>query len=260
MAITDRILSGLGLTSPKMRKPTEGFSINEFRSNVLNKGILKNNLYLVRFQFGKFPEELVFYTNSVQIPAADLATADIRRYGYGPLERVPYRPIFNDMTMDFYTEASSKSALEVMMKKISGTANFMNYKDFATDSTNPYEVAYKNDISFDIEVYIYNENTEKIITYNFRECFARQVGSIQLSWESENSLLKTNVGFSFTDFSVNMEDAVKSDNINKLSPLQKILQLGTIAQTISAIKRPQSVGDAINILNNANVVKNGLGL
>jgi hypothetical protein len=136
----------------------------------------------------------------------------------------------------------------------------MNYKDFATDSTNPYEVAYKNDISFDIEVYIYNENTEKIITYNFRECFARQVGSIQLSWESENSLLKTNVGFSFTDFSVNMEDAVKSDNINKLSPLQKILQLGTIAQTISAIKRPQSVGDAINILNNANVVKNGLGL
>jgi hypothetical protein len=36
------------------------------------------------------------------------------------------------------------------------------------------------------------------------------------------------------------------------------MKLGTIAQTISAIKRPQSVGDAINLVNNASIVGGGL--
>ena len=86
------------------------------------------------------------------------------------------------------------------------------------------------------------------------------VGSVPLSWEQTDTLIKTSVGFAFTDFSVNVVDANTGDNINTLSPLQRILQLGTLAQTISAIKKPQSVGDAINILNNAVVIKNGLSL
>jgi len=286
MTILDSIGNALGLTNPDMRKPTEGFSINEFRSNVLNKGLLKNNLYLAYFEpKSKISRELVFYTSNIQIPAADLATVDIRRYGYGPIERYPYRPLFaGDMNMDFYTEASDKSVMQEMFKNLSRTSNFMNYGDFAVDSSKtdvpvpgtedentglptqtskgpePYLVEYRDNISFNIEVYVYNENSDKIITYRFRDCFVRMVGSVGLSWEQDNTLIKTSVGFAFTDFSVNVADGSSGEGVTSLSSLQSILKLGTIAQTISAIKKPRSVGDAINILNNATVIRNGLSL
>jgi len=251
-----------GATQNTLRKAETGFDINKFTSQVLNKGLLKNNLYLVYFSRG-FDEDIKFYTSNVRIPAADLATIDIRRYGYGPIERFPYRPLFaGDVDMDFYTEASNKGVVQTMFNKLSNSSNFMNYNDFAIDSfktdpsigtesentglptvasvpaPEPYQMEYKDNIKFDIEVYLYNENSDKIITYKFKDCFVRMVGSIGLSWESNDTLIKYSVGFAYTDFSVNVVDANSGEGITSLSSIQRNLSFNTLSQTLSAIKNP----------------------
>jgi hypothetical protein len=41
---------------------------------------------------------------------------------------------------------------------------------------------------------------------------------------------------------------------NNLTLLQKILKIGTIVQTVASMRSPKSVGDAIGVLNNANII------
>ena len=262
-----------------------GFSISKFKTEIEKVGLFKNNLYLVEFS-GKFgpKDKLIFYTSAVNLPSVQLATNTVRRFGYGPEERIPYRPIFNSqLRMDFYTEASNKSALINALNYMSNTVNFMDYQQkFAVSSKSPYEVAYKDDISFDISVYIYNEKSDHVLVYKLRECFVLEIDGINLSWEQQDQLLKASISFAFTDFYIEsygreIEAAVVEVEIpwteriygsyrardigtDSISSLQTLLKLGSAAQILSAIKTPQSVGDAINLVNNASIFASGLGL
>lgn len=272
MAIYNQIFSALGArnyATQQVNKPNamDGFSINEFKSVILKNGVLKNNLYLVNFQQAKaFPGNLMFFTESVNIPAVDMDTQQIHRYGYGPVEQVPFRPVFTPLSMSFLVEATQRNVLAAMMNAISSTSAFMNYTTMSSGvsvfggstQATPYEVAYKSAYTFNLEVYVYNEQQDKILIYSFRDCFARTVSGTQLAWANENQMLRIDVTFSYTDYSILTSDSIiaatSADDTNSITNLQYILGQSSLSDTFNALKNPLNVLNAININNAASLI------
>jgi hypothetical protein len=267
MAISNDIFNAIGAknySTQQVNKPNamDGFNINEFKSVVLKNGLLKNNLFLVNFQQAKaFPGNLMFFTESVNIPAIDMDTQQVHRHGYGPVEQVAFRPVFTPMSMSFLVEATQRNVLAAMLNAISSVSAFMNYTSMSSSvnvfggsiQATPYEVAYKSDYTFNLEVYVYNEQQDKILIYSFRDCFARTVSGIQLGWSGENQLLKVDITFAYTDYSILTADSIiaatSADDTNSISNLQYILGQSSLSDTFNALRNPLNVLNAININN-----------
>jgi len=262
MSILDSLNNGLGTVRQIIRAvdPQTGFNINEFKSRVLNQGVLKTNLYLVNFQQSRqFQNGLMFFTEAVNIPAIDLFTQQIRRYGYGPVENVPFRPVFTPMSMTFIVEASQQNILATVLNSVSSISSFMNYNNMSTVDSNgslPYEVDYKSNYEFNLDVYVYNEQQDDILTYTFRNCYAKQVGGISLGWGNNDQYMKADVVFEYTDYSINAFNSNQGGGIlGAVNSLQRILGIANTIETFNAIKRPQSVNDMINQANARAIVQ-----
>jgi len=206
-----------------------GFSISRFRSNLSkNNGPLKPSLYQVNFigpGFDDADRSIEYLTERVEIPDVSLDTEKIRRYGYGPVEDVPYRPVFQPLRMTIIAPASNKIGLVQLINKLSGATAFnkeggynsINDNSLPISSGNtaqpgalsntayPYEVAYKDNIVFTTVVSLYDTTGAKILTYNFNKSFLRSMSPIDLSWGSNDQYVKVDMTIDYTDFYINPE-------------------------------------------------------
>lgn len=262
MGVFDQVANGLGTLNRAINSPAplNGFSINEFKSNVLKNGVLRKNLYLVQLFAPGYPQGLMYYTESVNIPAVDLATVNIRRYGYGPVESVPYMPQFQNLSMTIIAEAGQENILTTGLRKISEVVAFQNYTSMSASTggasqvySTPYEVGYKKDFEFDIKVFVYNEQQDAILIYVFKQCYARQIGSVNLGWGNNDSYLSVDVNFAFTDFSLESTTNPISDALNSLAGLTSAFGLGSTSSVFNALKYPVGIAGAINIFNGVSV-------
>jgi hypothetical protein len=237
------------------------FNISEFTTNVLSKqGLLKPSLYIVNIKNHKNARDYSFLTEAVAIPTVGMDTQAIRRHGYGPVEYVPFRPVFQDsIRMNLITQSSKANILSDFLIEISNISPFMNYNGMSASSgglfvgggTHPYEVQYKKEIEFDIDVMIYNENQKDIMTYTFKNCYAKQVGGIDLGWGNTDQYVRTSVDFAFTDFGIDSAPKIlTSFNVN---PATKIYLDGINAQieasaAASAALTPERIAQINNTI------------
>lgn len=188
-------------------KANPGFNISNFKYNALKSGLLRPTLYDVTIT--RLDRIYQFLTEAVALPTVGVDTQAIRRYGYGPLEYVPFRPVFQDsVRMNLITQATKSNSLTQFLLSISEISPFMNYNTMASQTVSankqskPYEVQYKKNIEFDILVTIYDENSNKVMNYTFKNCYAKQVGGVDLGWGNTDQYIRTSVDFAFTDFSI----------------------------------------------------------
>ena len=59
-----------------------------------------------------------------------------------------------------------------------------------------------------MKITIYNEESNPVMFYTFKECYAKQVGGIDLGWGSNDQYVRTSVDFAFTDFSIDSAPAI----------------------------------------------------
>ncbi len=79
-----------------------------------------------------------------------------------------------------------------------------------------------------------------------------------MSWAKQNDIMLIGARFFYTNWSSYIMDPVEGE-ITGLTFLQKLQKAGTIVSTLASLKKPQSIGDAINLVNNANIVGSNLG-
>ena len=203
------------------------FNISEFITNVFpstGAGPIKPSLYNVLIKNHTKIKEYSFLTENVALPSVGMDTQAIRRYGYGPLEYVPFRPVFQDsVRMSLITQSSKSNVLSDFLIEISNISPFMNYGNMRSQiassgqsvSPFPYEVQYKKDIEFDIDVMIYNEKQEDVMTYTFKNCYAKQIGGIDLGWGNTDQYVRTSVDFAFTDFGIDSAPNSKTNDLDQ---------------------------------------------
>ena len=232
--------------------------ISGFRStiNSLN-GLQKPNHFYVTIpnpsiMMGDIgPILLPFLTESANIPGISLATSDIRRHGYGVIEKKPYAPIFVDQQMTFLGDASGvvhKFFYQWMngIVKFDGHAN--GRRGF--NGASAFEVEYKKRYAVDITISAIDEVDRKIMEVKLFEAFPIAMGDINLNWSDTDSYVRIPITFTFknwkrTDISLDLDELLGED----LSPVQRILKAGTAIQTLSKIRRPSNVSDINNIVN-----------
>lgn len=159
--------------------------------------------------------ELKFYCQGTGIPGMQLATSQIRRYGYGPLEEKPFLPLFAPSDMRFL--ADGKGAIwnffELWMKCIvnhdtrfgintpTGLAYTGDQLSGSVSATmNPYELNYKRDYAVDVVLRLYNPKGEVTVSIVLRDAYPKFIGDAPLSWGDANNVVLVPVQFTFIDW------------------------------------------------------------
>ena len=203
---------------PIVSNGNTGFNVSTFKTSLSSiNGPLKPSLYTVSFTTAGWDPSFKFLTERVELPDVSLDSEKIRRYGYGPLEDVPYRPVFQPLRVTIIAPSNDKIGIVELVNTLSGvapfkTANNIPYSMSSTDlnisdgsgsfsqTASPYEVAYKEDIVFDTQVSLFDVNGGKLITYNFNQCFLRSMSPIDLSWGATDQYVKVDMTIGYTDF------------------------------------------------------------
>ncbi len=201
------------------RMPSGRFDINSFRSKVVNNdGVLSTHSFLVVFspmdwvplkaiRNEIFPDLTMRCDNAILPTINLLQEQNVRRYGFGPVENVAYGVNVGDFTLQFIVdkEASIIDFFESWMNLIVNRDSFggANMNNVIGDNKRPYEVAYKDTYACpSVNVFVYDRAQNTVLEYNIYDVFPTGIQSMNLSWSEENSLMKLNVTFSFTDLRI----------------------------------------------------------
>jgi hypothetical protein len=201
------------------------FNINDFTSSINTKGVLKNNKYIATITLndghylssaGEADQGDVrlfsIRCDSVQLPGVALASADgPPRLGYGPIEKHPYNANFEDISLTFIIDANSR-VHKLLYNWVNVIVNFQSSGlNRLSDSTGPmksaaYEVGYRNKYAAQLQIDVYrdtgtNDSYQKTMTYKAYNAFPMAFPSAGLNW-NEGDILKLNIPFAYTDFSV----------------------------------------------------------
>lgn len=193
-----------------------GFNIQNFSKQINKNGVLRNNKFLMSFTPPKilldhrsYKNEVIknieFWCDSFNIPGVSLATSEIRRYGYGVMEKKPYVPMFNDITFTFYNDSSSYilSYFQSWLRLISNYDTFQGINGTNRGVINnhlPYEMSYKDDYTTTIQLTVFKDTGEKSIRINCTSAFPISVGDLPMNWNDTGSIMKIPVVMTFMDW------------------------------------------------------------
>jgi len=205
---------------------TQIFDINSFRSEIINNDVLPSHSYLVTFSPFRtgFPENktlnnfvqnkrntLMMRCESIILPTPSLLEEEnIRRYGYGPVEKIPYGVQFSDVSMTWLVDKKSEIInfmhqwMNTIVMHDSPSTN-MSRRAFrkGLDGYNPFEVGYKDGYANPVvRIYVYNRQNETVTEYEMYDVFPMNIQSMNLGWADENQVQKLTVNFAYTNMRV----------------------------------------------------------
>ena len=208
------------------RRQGQSFNIGRFRAEVSGAdSVLPTHSFLVVFSpmpwaIQKFPADagnldsiLTMRCDNVVLPSINLLQEqNIRRYGFGPVENVAYGVNVGDFTLQFIVDKNAfvVQFFEEWLNKIVNRDSFggANMNNVLAGGRRPYEIAYKDTYACSsINVFVYDRSQNNVMEYNIYDAFPTGIQSMNMSWSEENTLMKLNITFSFTDFRIKQSPA-----------------------------------------------------
>jgi hypothetical protein len=213
------------------RRQGQSFNIGRFRAEVSGAdSVLPTHSFLVVFApmpwaIQKFPiaagnldSILTMRCDNVVLPSINLLQEqNIRRYGFGPVENVPYGVNVGDFTLQFIVDKNAfvVQFFEEWLNKIVNRDSFggANMNNVLPGGRRPYEIAYKDTYACSsINVFVYDRSQNNVMEYNIYDAFPTGIQSMNMSWSEENELMKLNITFSFTDVRIKQSPAKKKQD------------------------------------------------
>jgi hypothetical protein len=233
---------------------SQSFNINSFRSELLENDVLSTHSYLVTFSpfragFKENAPLTRFVTNrrntlilrceNIVLPTSSLLEEEnIRRYGYGPVEKVPYGVQFSDVTMTWLVDKNSE-LIEffnqwmntIVMHDSPNTLMKGGIPRPGLEAYDPFEIGYKDAYTNPIvRISVYNKQDETTTTYEMYDVFPMNIQAMNLSWADENEVQKLTITFAYTNMKVRApraRDDILQENFvatNRPPPLMERLE------------------------------------
>lgn len=219
----------------------QSFNINSFRSEIINNDVLPSHSYLVTFSPFRlgFPENapltdfvtnkrntLVMRCENVVLPTPSLLEEEnIRRYGYGPVEKVPYGVQFSDVAMTWLVDNKAEIIdfmhqwMNTIVMHDSPNAN-MKMTDGGRkglERYSPFDVGYKDGYANPIvRIYVYNRQNKTVTEYELFDVFPMNIQSMNLGWADENQVQKLTVNFAYTNMRVKAPQKTTATQMNSV--------------------------------------------
>jgi len=260
----------LGFTQEPPKNGAQS-SIQEFTSMINKRGISRADRFFVRISLPQVLQnsmvsnsqrDIMLLCEASALPGMSLATSEGRRYGVGPTDKRAFAPVFNDSSMTFLSDGTNlvHRFFYIWMNSIvrSDSKSVGDYAD-PTSKLNAFRAEYKDDYACDITITTYNETNDEITKITLNKAFPVFVGDVPLSWSDVNTINKIPVTFHYWNWKMDRVSVGSDDlSMEKLRPelnlLEKIYKTKNAIFAIKAIKKPQHVGDVINIINNGRVL------
>lgn len=144
------------------------------------------------------------YCEQANIPGIAMDVAPIRRFGYGPIEKKPYAPTFNDASLLFRSDGAgllwkylhSWFRLVINYQNQSG----LNAQSGILQGQHPFELGYKQDYVTDITIDAFDDMGNIAIRTVLRQAYPIFIGDIQMAWADKNNYVKIPATFTFIDW------------------------------------------------------------
>lgn len=201
------------------------FKISDFKTNINQKGVVKNNKYIATvgmpgYLSGKwsgFDRTLRFRCEAVQMPGLQFASADgPPRLGYGPIERHPYNVNYEDVSLSFLLDAETGIhnffydwCNSIFNFKGSGGKGAKDSNGMAFNAFS-YEVGYKDSYAANINIDVYHDNGSHLMKATLYEAFPMAFPTQALAW-GEGDLMRLTIPFTYMDFKVDYDSRPSSD-------------------------------------------------
>jgi hypothetical protein len=227
----------------------QSFDINSFRSEIINNDVLPSHSYLVTFAPFRtgFPENapltdfvtnkrntLIMRCENIVLPTPSLLEEEnIRRYGYGPVEKIPYGVQFSDVSMTWLVDKRAEIIdfmhqwMNTIVMHDSPNANMLksydpeNSRDGVFYSYNPFEVGYKDGYANPIvRIYVYNRQNQTVTEYEMYDVFPMNIQSMNLGWADENQVQKLTVNFAYTNMKVRAPQKTTATQMNSVMEME----------------------------------------
>lgn len=228
--------------------------IRRFTASINEKSVLKNNRFEAEFSFtgDSYMRDspaldgtmLRLRCDSATLPGVSFASADgPPRLGYGPAEKHPYNPMFDDLSLTFMVDAGSKIH-KMFYDWVSSVVNFEGYGARTLDkpsTRNPtvaqaYEVGYRDKYSCILTLKVFNTSGTQTMTFLAYNAFPMALPQVGMNW-SEGDILRLTIPFAYTDFTVNYADFNINGPVESLRALEDRIDqtLGELGGTFAPL-------------------------
>ena len=262
---------------------TSTFLVNiipNFHKNLNNEAVVKINRASLQST-----SELTFFCSATNLPGLSLETSSTRRYGIGPNSKIPISFSYQDLNLVFYGDNRgnvlkyfnfwlnnivmhntqypiNSDNLKPSSDPFSGRSkidNVSNDPNTPVSGAAPYEFKYPSETSCIIEISLFDPDARRFETRTFLDAYPVAVGDVRLSWGDHDTFMSIPVQINYSRYYTTYDYPPTSKGVaGDLTLLQKLIKVGTVAQTLSTVKKPRSVADMINLTNNASIAGGGL--
>jgi hypothetical protein len=202
---------------------TKARPLNDFITSINKQGVARSNRFKMSINLPadhylkSVTKDVIDLTSirceSVSIPEMNLATVEgPYRYGYGPLDRAPYAPIYNDVSTTFLVDRNTKIH-KFFYDWVNTIVNFNNTNGLdsvnSTTGAKLYEVGYRRNFQAEITITSYDESDNRIMTAKLSKAYPQLVSQIDMSWRAESEPIMLVTTFTFKDFSIEYHQTSK---------------------------------------------------
>lgn len=217
------------------------FNINNIKFNTEAFGYLKRNKFEVFVQTppmfrGKLSNingyeinidslnsVLRYRIEQVKAPGASLLSSDVRRYGIGTTQKMPYTAQFFDTTLTIIVDR--KTALwDFWYNWVNAIFNFNGQEPTGNNiltgpRTPTYTTKYKEDYATTMMIVIYDDFGNTVKTINLYDAFPSSVSETTLNWGDSQNLLRLSISVTYSAYSF---EGSSIDNVLPLPILNPI--------------------------------------
>lgn len=247
------------------------FNVSDFATKISDAGLAKSSRFLMRINAPSFPEHFInkygkylginnldLYCNSLNLPGKSFVNSDIRRFGYGNIERRPHNVSYSELTADFYLDmkGSQLNFFNAWMDYILGVKDIpgavTGFSEQAQESYS-HEVAYPNTYLTTVDIYLLREDVNpkrqqdlsdiSVRHYKIHDAFPSTIGDVDLAWQNQNTLMRFPVTFQYKTFEdVNVAYKYQYKGVSYVHPHQE--QIDSFIDNEQRIGRQEALKNA----------------
>lgn len=240
---------------------SKSFNVSDFKARVSGlNGLMRPNLFGLVITHNPTgiekgtAENVGLLCNAVNLPGVSFATSDVQRQGYGPLERRAANAIFPAVSATFMLDNKGQvlEFFNFWAKSISSFAHQMGELSVDPDNGGSIgEVGYYDEYAKNIDIFVYEPTGSKITKYTLVEAYPAVIGDLAMGWRQNDEIAELQVQFNYrhwTSSAYKPAEAAEDDKAFNL--LQFVNKVNGAVQVAKSLKKPRSIGDALNVINN----------
>lgn len=200
------------------------FNINRLKENTESFGYVKRNKFEVFVQSPRIFQNSTLNINGREInvnnlnriqrfrieqvnaPGVSLLSSDVKVYGIGPTQKMPYGSQYFDTVFSVLLDRNT-DLWDFWYNWVNAIFNFNGAEasggNLITGQKTPtYTSRYKDEYATTIMIVIYNDLGERVKTINLFEAFPSSIREIPLSWDDNQNLLRLSISITYSSYTI----------------------------------------------------------